>query len=151
MSPGFVVGALLAMVTQAGGPDVPDAARLARIDTTGSAVAIAPGQAGKLVLAVVPTGTKDAPTHLETAFPVRVTLAAPAGVTLPKDKLTKADATRLDRKGIRFEVPIQVAGAGDHEIRAKVKFAVCIEDPRTAETRVCLPQDREVAFLVKAR
>jgi hypothetical protein len=152
MSPGFVIGALLALLTQAGGPAIPDAARLARVDTAGSTTAVGRGKPGKLVLNVVPTGTKDAPTHLETAFPVRVTLTAPPGLSIAKGVLTKADASLVDRKkGLRFEVPLRAEAAGQHELRARVKFAVCVEDPATSETRVCLPQDREVALRVSAR
>ncbi len=151
MSPGIVIGALLAVVAQAGGADVPDAAKLAKIDTAGSTAQVAPGKDGKLVLAIVPTGTADAPTHLETAFPVKVTLTAAGGASVAKDKLSKVDATQLDRKGIRFEVPLKVVSPGQHEIRAQVKFAVCIEDPKTTETRVCLPQDRQVVFVVKGK
>ncbi len=151
MSPGIVIGALLAVVAQAGGADVPDAAKLAKIDTAGSTAQVAPGKDGRLVLAIVPTGTPDAPTHLETAFPVKVTLAATSGVSVAKDKLSKVDAAQLDRKGIRFEVPLKVVSPGEHEIRAQVKFAVCIEDPKTTETKVCLPQDRQVVYVVKAK
>jgi hypothetical protein len=150
MSRAIVVGALLAMAAQAGGADLPDPGMLAKVELS-APEKLAPGQDGTLALTIVPTGTKEAPTHLETAFPVKATLTASPGVTIGKDKLAKTDATQLERKAIRFEVPLKLAAAGDHEIRAKVKFAVCIEDPRTAETKVCLPQDREVVYQVKAK
>jgi hypothetical protein len=148
MTPALALAALISLAAAGGAPNVPDAAQLATIETRAE---LAPAGDGKLVISIVPTGTKDAPTHLETAFPVKVTLTAPEGLAVPKPALTKADAARLERKEIRFDVPFKAAAPGKHPLKGRVKFAVCVEDPKTTETLVCLPQDRELSYVVEVK
>jgi hypothetical protein len=141
----LVLGLLLA---SAAGAHAQAPAQLARVDTSGSTAEIAAGEEGRLVVEIAPTGTPGAPTHLETAFPTRVALAAPAGLRLTKDRFAKADAAQMEQQRIRFEVPFTASARGRQEIKGRVDFAVCVEDPKTRATVACYPQKREIAHAV---
>jgi hypothetical protein len=132
-----MIHALLLALTVAAGPD-PHA--LARIAAAAAPAEVKAGASGKLVIDIRATGTADTPSHLELNAPTKVTLVAPSGLELSKDKLAKADAVTWDRKHVRFEVPFTATAAGSHEVSARVEFAVCGEDPKTGKTTICLLQ-----------
>jgi hypothetical protein len=145
----LVLGMLIA--TASGGLQGPASEQLARVETAGSTAEVALGKQGRLVVEISPTGTPEAPTHLETAFPTRLALTAPPDVRLAKEKLAKADAARMERQTIRFEIPLTASSPGRHEISGRVDFAVCVEDPKTNETLACYPQRREITHAVTVR
>lgn len=152
MSTAPVVALFLSLAAGQAAPGRPaDPAALARVDTAGSTSELAVGKEGRLVLEVVPTGGAEAPTHLELAFPIKVAVEAPAGVKVAKPKLARADAAKLDPNGIRFEVGLAGVSPGKHEVKARVDFAVCVENPKTHATEACYPQKRDVVLAVTVR
>lgn len=82
--------------------------------------------------------------HVNQDFPVKLTLEAPAGVTLAKAVQEKPDATKFDDDNVIFSVKATAAAAGTYNIKGKFKFAVC-----TAST--CDPKSVpvDIAFAVK--
>lgn len=118
----------------------PDPRTLAKVEASASPAQVKAGASGKLVVEIRATGTAATPSHLELGAPTRVSLVAPAGIELAKLKLAKGDATAWDKKHVRFEVPFKATAAGNHEVTARVEFAVCAEDPKTGRVLVCLPQ-----------
>jgi hypothetical protein len=140
---------LAAVALLAGAPAIPQ--RLARVDTVGSSAEVAAGAGGKLVIAVFADGTPEAPTHLELQFPVRVAVEASPGLSIAKPRFARADAAKLERQEVRFEVPFKGLAPGAQELRARLDYAVCVEDPKTRETLVCLPQKKEIVHAVTVK
>lgn len=77
--------------------------------------------------------------HLNAEFPTRITVEGAEGLTLPKAELRGGDAAEFTEERARFDVPFTAAAAGEHEVRAKVEFAVC--NPET-----CIPQTATLAL-----
>ena len=87
------------------------------------------------------TVTPKAPWHMNLDFPTSLAVTAPEGVTLAKAELRKADATKLDEQSAAFAVKFTPAAAGDKDLSAKFKFAVCQDEacsPVTEEFQVKL-------------
>jgi hypothetical protein len=83
--------------------------------------------------------------HVNTEFPAKLILTAPAGVTLEKAKLTKADAVKLDEKGLEFDVAFTSAEKGKKEFKGELKFAVCFAES------ACVPKVEQVSFTVDVK
>ena len=89
--------------------------------------------------------------HVNTEYPIKLTLAPPAGVTLAKadfaagghDK-AKGDADALDEQSLAFAVKLTPTASGSYTINGKFKFAVCDRDQ-------CLPKKETIAFTVAAK
>ncbi len=79
--------ALLAAPTARASTPGEEAARSYRLETAGSTTALAPGAAGKLVLAIVP----EAGIHVHPQAPLRIVLEG-KGLALAKATLGHADA-----------------------------------------------------------
>ncbi len=77
--------------------------------------------------------------HLNQDFPFSVELEGPATVTFPKATLEKGDAAEFTDDAARVDVPFTPAAAGEHEVRARVSFAVC--SPTS-----CVPKTATVAL-----
>jgi hypothetical protein len=97
----------------------------------------AAGKVSSFAVSLKPRGVY----HVNQDYPFSVSLTAPAGVTLPKAELAKADAAEFTDNGVRVDVPFTASAAGSHAITANVKFAVC-----TPET--CVPDERTLALAV---
>lgn len=70
---------------------------------------------------------------LNEEFPTKLTVTAPSGVTVEKDKLRKGDARQFSPKGGEFDVAFTASSAGDKKFDATFKFAVCTDsscDPK---------------------
>ena len=93
------------------------------------------GQAGSFGVALTAAGGY----HVNEEFPIRVTVRAPEGVTLPKGQLVRADAAEFGAERARFEVPFTPAAAGEKRVEVQVDFAVC-----TPEN--CMPDQRTLAL-----
>ncbi len=95
---------------------------------------------GHFVVKLTPKGEY----HVNEEYPIAIELKAPAGVTLPKASLAKADAAEFSASTARFDVPVTPTAAGEHRVTAKVSFAVC-----TPEN--CMPDERtlELALAVQ--
>lgn len=63
--------------------------------------------------------------HLNQDFPFSVELEGPAAVAFPKATLEKGDAAEFGEVSARVDVPFTPASPGEHEVRARVLFAVC--------------------------
>lgn len=87
------------------------------------------------------TVTPKAPWHMNLDFPTSLAVTAPDGVTLAKPEMRKADATTLDENSAAFAVKFTPAAAGEKDLSAKFKFAVCQDEacsPVTEEFQVKL-------------
>jgi len=96
------------------------------------------GELGQFAITLAPRGKW----HLNQSFPTAVSLSAPTGVELPKDKLAKDDAAEFGKKSARFDVPFTPSEQGEHRLEAEVNFAVCTDEtcvPKTKTLAVVLP------------
>jgi len=82
--------------------------------------------------------------HVNTEYPVKLTLTAPDGVKLDKEKQTKGDAKRFEKAGLDFEVGFTASGAGKKSFTGELKFAVCTDTD-------CKPSSEKVAFDVDVK
>jgi hypothetical protein len=97
------------------------------------------------------TVTPGAGYHVNTDYPIKLTLTSPQGVTLAKAELTagghaggKGDADALDEKQLAFAVKLTPAASGSFTINGTFKFAVCDKDQ-------CLPKKETIAIAVAAK
>jgi hypothetical protein len=79
--------------------------------------------------------------HLNLEYPTKVTINAPAGVTVEKSKMAAGDATRLDKDAAQFDVAFVSAEKGRKAFTGEIKFAVCTET-------TCDPKVQALAFEV---
>lgn len=90
---------------------------------------------GKATLAVEIVMTR-ADVHVQREFPLKVTLAPSAGLTLPKVALGHADALDPAAKGRRWEVAVTAGAGGAQRVDASLRFAICKEtEPAWCVTR----------------
>jgi hypothetical protein len=89
--------------------------------------------------------------HVNTEYPIKLTLAPPTGVTLARNDFTagghdkaQGDAAALDEKSLAFAVKLTPATSGSYTINGKFKFAVCDKDQ-------CLAKKETIAITVAAR
>src|SRR5262249_11056050 len=97
------------------------------------------------------TVTPGAGYHVNTEYPIKLTLTPPSGVTLAKDKFTagghdkaRGDADALDEKQLAFAVKLTPAASGNYTINGNFKFAVCDRDQ-------CLAKQETIAIAVAAK
>jgi hypothetical protein len=101
---------------------------------------LAPGQAPlntrkTAQVKVSPVG----PYKMNTEYPLKLTLTAPAGVTLEKAVLTAKDASKFDDTTASFDVAFTATSRGKKAFTGQYKFAVCTETD-------CFPQSKTVTF-----
>ena len=65
--------------------------------------------------------------HLNAEAPITLSLTAPAGVTLTKTKLQRADLAASTEASARFDVPFDASEAGAKVIAAEARFVLCQE------------------------
>ncbi len=82
--------------------------------------------------------------HVNQDFPTKLTITPPAGVTLAKDKLKKADAAEFNDNTAKFAVKYKAAAAGDKSFSATFKFAVC-------SAATCDPKTEKLAWNVSVK
>jgi hypothetical protein len=89
--------------------------------------------------------------HVNTEFPIKLTLEAPDGVTLAKAEMKaggsskdKGDADVLEEQQLLMGVKLTAARSGSYTINGTFKFAVCDKDS-------CLPKKETIAILVAAK
>jgi len=73
------------------------------------------------------TITAKAGWHVNDEAPITVALTAPAGVTVPKAKLTRADLAQSSKETARFDIPVSATEAGKKTINAEARFVLCQE------------------------
>ena len=122
-------------------PTAPAAPPSDKVDDPSFELAVAPvgsytaGKPGSVAITLKPRGVY----HVNQDYPMSVALKAPAGITLAKAELQKAEAAEFSEKVARFDVPVTPTQAGTHQLEAHVKFAVC-----TPEN--CVPDERTLAL-----
>ena|SRR5882724_4210418 len=65
--------------------------------------------------------------HVNAEAPITLSLTAPAGITLPKAKLVRADLAASTKESARFDVAFEAAEAGAKVISAEARFVICQE------------------------
>jgi hypothetical protein len=73
------------------------------------------------------TITTKAGWHVNAEAPITVALTPPAGVTLTKAKLTRADLAQSSQESARFDIPVSATEAGKKTINAEARFVICQE------------------------
>jgi len=82
--------------------------------------------------------------HVNPDYPTKLTIKAPAGVTLEKDTLKKDDAVKFAKEGADFAINFTASEAGKKSFTGTFKFAVCSDD-------ACKPQTEQIAFDVDVK
>lgn len=89
--------------------------------------------------------------HINTEYPIHLTLASTEGVTLAKSDFTagghdkgKGDADALDEQSLAFAVKLTPSASGSYTVAGKFKFAVC-------DANQCLPKKETIAIKVAAK
>ena len=74
-------------------------------------------------------------------FPIAVSLRAPSGVGIVRTAFTRVDATANDESAVRFEVPMAPTQAGEANIDATVRFAICAGEQ-------CEPREEQLVLAI---
>jgi hypothetical protein len=82
--------------------------------------------------------------HVNTEYPVKLTVTAPDGVKVEKEKQTKDDAKRFEKAGLDFEVAFVAGASGRKSFTGELRFAVCTDTE-------CKPSTEKVAFDVDVK
>ncbi len=80
--------------------------------------------------------------HVNAEAPISVALTAPAGVSVPKAKLSRADLAASSETSARFDIALSAIEAGKKTISAEARFVLCQE-------QACKPVKETVALLVE--
>ena len=88
------------------------------------------------------TITAKAGWHVNAEAPITVALTAPAGVTVQKAKLTRADLAQSTQESARFDIPVSATEAGKKMINAEAHFVLCQE-------QACKPVKETLALAVE--
>ena len=80
--------------------------------------------------------------HVNAEAPITVALTAPAGVTVQKAKLTRADLAQSTQESARFDIPVSATEAGKKTISAEARFVLCQE-------QACKPVKETLALAVE--
>ena len=127
----------------ADGPKKADAPAGPSIETGSFLLAVAPaqpkyavGKSGAVEIALQSRGEW----HVNQEYPIRVDLAAPEGVALPKAELVKDDAEEFGEDQVRFLATVEPSAAGNHEVSCDVSFALCTEENCILERRTVAMQ-----------
>jgi DsbC/DsbD-like thiol-disulfide interchange protein len=65
--------------------------------------------------------------HMNGEAPITLSLTPPAGITLPKAKLSRGDLAASTQESARFDVPFEAAEPGAKVINAEARFVICQE------------------------
>jgi hypothetical protein len=79
--------------------------------------------------------------HVNGEAPINLALTAPAGLSLKKAKLTRADLAATTIDSARFDIPISATEAGKQTIAAEARFVICQE-------QACKPVKETLALAV---
>jgi hypothetical protein len=97
------------------------------------------------------TVTPGAGYHVNTEYPIKLTLTSPEGVSLAKAEFkaggrdkSKGDAEALDESKLALAVKLTPAARGSYTINGAFKFAVCDKDQ-------CLAKKETIAIAVAAK
>jgi hypothetical protein len=79
--------------------------------------------------------------HVNGEAPINLALTAPAGLSLKKAKLTRADLAATTIDSARFDIPMSATEAGKQTIAAEARFVICQE-------QACKPVKETLALAV---
>lgn len=79
--------------------------------------------------------------HVNGEAPISLALTPPAGLTVKKDKLTRADLAASTTDTARFDIPVSATEAGKKTINAEARFVICQES-------ACKPVKETLALAV---
>ncbi len=65
--------------------------------------------------------------HVNAEAPITVALTPPAGISVPKAKLSRGDLAQSTAESARFDIPFEASEAGPKVITAEAKFVICQE------------------------
>lgn len=89
--------------------------------------------------------------HVNTEYPIKLTLTPPSGVTLAKADFAagghdkgKGDADALDEQNLAFAVKLTPSAGGNYTVSGKFKFAVC-------DANQCLPKKENISITLAAK
>jgi hypothetical protein len=88
------------------------------------------------------TITAKAGWHVNGEAPITVALTPPAGVTVQKAKLTRADLAQSTQESARFDIPVSATEAGKKTINAEARIVLCQE-------QACKPVKETLALAVE--
>jgi hypothetical protein len=93
------------------------------------------GEPSQVSIKVVPQG----PWHMNLEYPTKLEVVAPAGTTVAKPSLAKADAVTLDEQSCEFAVSFTPEDAGTKKFTGEFKFAICQDE-------ACVPKTETLEF-----
>lgn len=102
--------------------------------------AAAAGKPAEVRVTLVPKNGR----HLNHEFPTKLIIDPPAGVTVAKPTLKKADAETFNDDLAAFKVSFTSTDAGEKAFSGKFKFAVCTDT-------TCDPMTEQLAFKVTVK
>jgi hypothetical protein len=79
--------------------------------------------------------------HVNGEAPISVALTPPAGLSVPKSKLTRADLAASTKDTARFDIPVSATEPGKKTINAEAHFVICQE-------QACKPVKETLALAV---
>jgi hypothetical protein len=89
--------------------------------------------------------------HVNGEAPITLALTAPAGLTLPKTKLARADLAASTKESARFDVAFEASEAGAKVIPVEARFVICQETAcKPVKETLSLNVDVAAAAPVKA-
>ena len=79
--------------------------------------------------------------HVNAEAPITVALTPAAGLSVPKQKLSRADLAASTVDSARFDIPVSAAEPGKKSINAEARFVICQES-------ACKPVKETLALAV---
>ncbi len=98
------------------------------------------GEESKVSIRVVPQGEW----HMNLEYPTKLEITPPAGTTMAKPSLAKADAVKLDEQSCEFAVAFTPQEVGDKKFTGEFKFAIC-------QAEACVPKTETIEFEVAVK
>ena len=83
--------------------------------------------------------------HVNKEYPAKLIIDDAGGLTVESTKITKDKAAKLTDKELAFDVGFTATKAGKSEIKATLKFGVCLED------QACEAKTETVVLKVEAK
>jgi hypothetical protein len=131
----FVAGAALSLTALSFGARASAADALYEIKKTEPKVAVGATATASLTI------TAKAPWHVNAEAPITLSLTPPAGVTVPKAKLARADLAQSTQETARFDIPVSATEVGKKTINAEARFVLC-------QAEACKPVKETLALAV---
>jgi hypothetical protein len=79
--------------------------------------------------------------HVNGEAPINLALAPPAGLSVKKEKLTRADLAQSTIDSARFDIPVSATEPGKKAIPAEARFVICQES-------ACKPVKETLSFAI---